>query len=590
MMGEPYELVVTESGDSAHPAYIVTVSETTMEATSELELSDDWSAGYYTISPAEAFGDGTYLYFGYNNGPGARVDQLAGYSTYVMGYYSGEDMSITGTFNESGHGVVTALATYGVTVNSVTNYYLLVGLSQSPAMVELVDTPTLTGIDSWTGTGQNVDTLGLYTDNPSFGAVVAERGSPAKLEQINLNVSTALISPQSISGYSVSFSGYPQYYTMAQAEALSSSTYFGTTSGTNPYTMQNISLGVRTGVSMYRGSVVYNTSSLSGDVILDATILLHWGNAYGNGPYPFYADMFNGATLNNPASAADWGQMTTLQTNGSEINGNLVSEGMIGAGAYGGSSGSITETVTNYLNTSGDTVFAFESRYDAENLYYTELGYIGIGQINVSYLSSISTVGTWNTPYIPPVEVLKYQPTSIIQENSGTGHGILANIDDSTGDTDGSITWGTNPSSTTTTFGSFMPVTTATAPIGGGGGNPTSEYPGGMPSLTSEGSFSNIPGASVVDPVLNSSDIPLDLFWDILIFVGILALGFYVMVLTNQIWIVGAACSVGFAIFSYNTNDGINFTGGVLPFWTVIVCIMATIVVGIMQDRGVIKI
>jgi hypothetical protein len=135
-----------------------------------------------------------------------------------------------------------------------------------------------------------------------------------------------------------------------------------------------------------------------------------------------------------------------------------------------------------------------------------------------------------------------------------------------------------------------MPVTTATAPIGGGGGNPTSEYPGGMPSLTSEGSFSNIPGASVVDPVLNSSDIPLDLFWDILIFVGILALGFYVMVLTNQIWIVGAACSVGFAIFSYNTNDGINFTGGVLPFWTVIVCIMATIVVGIMQDRGVIKI
>ena len=51
MIGEPYELVVSESGDSAHPAYIVDVSETTMEATSELELSDDWSAGYYTISP-----------------------------------------------------------------------------------------------------------------------------------------------------------------------------------------------------------------------------------------------------------------------------------------------------------------------------------------------------------------------------------------------------------------------------------------------------------------------------------------------------------------------------------------------------------
>jgi len=104
MIGEPYELVVSESGDSAHPAYIVDVSETTMEATSELELSDDWSAGYYTISP-ELTGDGTYLYFGYGNGSGARVDQLAGYSTYVMGYYSGEDMSITGTFNESGHGI-----------------------------------------------------------------------------------------------------------------------------------------------------------------------------------------------------------------------------------------------------------------------------------------------------------------------------------------------------------------------------------------------------------------------------------------------------------------------------------------------------
>jgi len=38
--------------------------------------------------------------------------------------------------------------------------------------------------------------------------------------------------------------------------------------------------------------------------------------------------------------------MTTLQINGSEINGNLVSEGMIGAGAYGGSSGTTTETVT----------------------------------------------------------------------------------------------------------------------------------------------------------------------------------------------------------------------------------------------------
>ena len=51
MMGEPYELVVAESGSSISPAYIVTVSETTMEATGEFELSDDWSDGYYIISP-----------------------------------------------------------------------------------------------------------------------------------------------------------------------------------------------------------------------------------------------------------------------------------------------------------------------------------------------------------------------------------------------------------------------------------------------------------------------------------------------------------------------------------------------------------
>lgn len=62
------------------------------------------------------------------------------------------------------------------------------------------------------------------------------------------------------------------------------------------------------------------------------------------------------------------------------------------------------------------------------------------------------------------------------------------------------------------------------------------------------------------------------------------------MVWTKQIWLAGIACTVGFAIFSYNTNDGINFTAGPLPFWTVIVCIMATIIVGVLQDKGVIKI
>jgi len=223
---------------------------------------------------------------------------------------------------------------------------------------------------------------------------------------------------------------------------------------------------------------------------------------------------------------------------------------------------------------------------DTNNAIYklNGLGSGGMGSIASLTLTGASDNITYGALSGNPTELLKYQPNTII---SGTD---LPNLDDNTGDTDGAITWGTGPSGTSSTFGGFTPVTTATAPVSGGGGSPTSSYPGGMPPLTSEGNFSNIPGASVVNPLLNSSDIPLDLFWDVLIFVGILALGFAIMVWTKEIWIVGVACSVGFAIFSYNTNDGINFTGGALPFWTVIVCIMATIIVGVLQDRGVIKI
>ena len=50
----PYELVVSESSNA--PSCIC--SETRGETTSQLELSDDWSAGYYTIVP-ELDGDGS---------------------------------------------------------------------------------------------------------------------------------------------------------------------------------------------------------------------------------------------------------------------------------------------------------------------------------------------------------------------------------------------------------------------------------------------------------------------------------------------------------------------------------------------------
>ena len=133
----------------------------------------------------------------------------------------------------------------------------------------------------------------------------------------------------------------------------------------------------------------------------------------------------------------------------------------------------------------------------------------GVNEIDIS---TMATIMDWT----PLNAVLQYQPNTIIQ---GTD---LPNLDDGTHATDGVITWGTALSGITTTFGGFMPVTTATAPVGGGGGNPTSQYSSGMPPLTSEGNFSNIPGSGVIDPVLTSSDIPLDLFWDILIFAGIL--------------------------------------------------------------------
>ena len=220
---------------------------------------------------------------------------------------------------------------------------------------------------------------------------------------------------------------------------------------------------------------------------------------------------------------------------------------------------------------------------DSGHVYQLDRNSTGMPVLNsIALAGTCYNIALSSTTTSTLTQILKYAPNAIIQ---GT---VLPDL--SLNGYNGVITWGTNPSSTLATFGGFMPVTTATAPVGGGGGSPTSQYPGGMPPLTSEGNFSNIPGAGAINPILNSSDIPLDFFWDILIFVGILALGFVIMVWTKEIWIVGVACSVGFAIFSYNTNDGINFTGGPLPFWTVIVCIMATIVVGIMQDRGVIKI
>ena len=236
-----------------------------------------------------------------------------------------------------------------------------------------------------------------------------------------------------------------------------------------------------------------------------------------------------------------------------------------------------TWEATSGSSISGITGMIFDGSYLDSMYSSVSSGSTDILQLDPTALTLDNTI---NIAATAPAFNLLYQPNTIIQ---GTD---LPNLDDDTHATDGLITWGTCPSGTTTTFGGFVPVTTATAPVGGGGGNPTSQYSSGMPPLTSEGNFSNIPGSGVIDPILNSSGIPLDLFWDILIFAGILGLGFAIMVWTREIWIVGVACSVGFAIFSYNTNNGIDFTGGVLPFWTVIVCIMATIIVGVMQDRG----
>ena len=39
------------------------------------------------------------------------------------------------------------------------------------------------------------------------------------------------------------------------------------------------------------------------------------------------------------------------------------------------------------------------------------------------------------------------------------------------------------------------------------------------------------------------------------------------------------------AFFSYNTNNGVDITGGVVPFWTVIVALILTVIAFVFQNR-----
>jgi hypothetical protein len=322
----------------------------------------------------------------------------------------------------------------------------------------------------------------------------------------------------------------------------------------------------------------------SQNIEIDADINGNWqevytGNDVVSGPYPFVAGTW---TVNLPGFPA-LQSCTGIKFLFSESIGYypLYEMGEIGYATQpvvcvSGVS-SVVHTVTTSL-TDGTLSLQVDSRTPATIAYSGSVP-------DTTNAETIDQNGVmpYISNYVESVggtEKLRYQPNTIIQ---GTA---LPDLDSTQ---PGVITFGTNPSGVSTSFGAFNVGSVATATIPGGG-SPNSEYPAGMPPLTDEGNYSGIPGAVVVNTLLDSSAIPLALFWDTFLFAGIIGLGFAVMVWTKQIWLAGIACSVGFALFSYNPNDGINFTGGILPFWTVIVCIMATIIVGVLQDKGVIKI
>ena len=134
------------------------------------------------------------------------------------------------------------------------------------------------------------------------------------------------------------------------------------------------------------------------------------------------------------------------------------------------------------------------------------------------------------TPYLDgiivsasAIEVLRYEPNTIIQEGT---YGILEGgilPDRSGAGNDGLIIWGANAGAISTALGAFTPTDKAqlvgySAPGNGellGGDSP---FP---PTMYTEMDTSRVPGGSIIDAFLLAGDIPKALWWYPFLFIGL---------------------------------------------------------------------
>jgi len=123
--------------------------------------------------------------------------------------------------------------------------------------------------------------------------------------------------------------------------------------------------------------------------------------------------------------------------------------------------------------------------------------------------------------------VAGYAPVDII---SGT------TLPDEVGTYDGTITWGSNPAGVSVVLESLLPVAAAEAagytsstPSG-----PISDAPD-TPDMSQPGIATTLPGADVINEMMDAGDIPKDLFWLFLAFGLMMAIGYGVYALTHSL-------------------------------------------------------
>ena len=164
---------------------------------------------------------------------------------------------------------------------------------------------------------------------------------------------------------------------------------------------------------------------------------------------------------------------------------------------------------------------------------------------------------------------------STFSDQSGNGHTVTPSFRTTSSDADVSAE-----------LVEFLPINQAqasgTADIGS---SLNIEAPDEISVMYDEGDYSGVPGAEAVNVMLEDADVPLELFWYPTIFGVAIILGLIAYGLTKQMFVMGVSMTLALAVVSYNTNDGINITGGIIPFWTVIAAIILTVTAYVMQNR-----